>query len=84
MIMEVEMKSERPIAWLERASPEEIGEALLSVGREKAARVVAYVLSRVGPELGSKIDRMVDEIERDPGRVFAKFAIGGLNRMFGD
>lgn len=59
-------KKRRPLQWLEDASAQEIGEALLAVDRVKAAKVVAYLTSRIGPEAERIVTSVRDNLERDP------------------
>jgi len=72
------------ISWMEQASVEEIGEALLSVGHDKAMGVVGYLLSRFGPEVGPKIDAMVRRFEADPGNTLGQFVKAGLSSFLND
>ena len=78
------MKKRSVISWLEDAPAEEIGEALLAVGPQKAARVVAYLMSRFGPEMGPRIDRLVDDLARDPQRVVGGAITGAIRGIFGE
>ncbi len=59
-------KKRRPLQWIEDANPAEIGEALLAVDQVKAAQVVAYLATRIGPEANNLLQRAGAEIERDP------------------
>jgi len=59
-------KQHRPLRWLEQASAQEIGEALLAVDEVKAARVTAYLMSRAEPEIQNIVDNARSNLERDP------------------
>lgn len=59
-------EKKRPIQWLVEANPAEIGEALLAVDPIKAAKVGAYLASRIGPEVSHIVDRATSEIQRNP------------------
>jgi hypothetical protein len=75
--------NERPIRWLESASPEEIGEALFAVGDEKTVLVAAYLLSRAGPELSHRIDLLTDRCGRDPEGVAKDVVLGAFRSLLG-
>jgi hypothetical protein len=66
----------RPLQWLEVASAEEIGEALLAVDRVKAVKVSAYLASRIGPEAENLIDGIRDNLETDPIGALGNALIG--------
>ena len=77
-------RNESVIRWMEQASPEEIGDALLAVSTEKTAHVIAYLASKFGPEAGAQIDRIVERVERDPVKSLGRAALAGLGRLLGD
>jgi NADPH-dependent 7-cyano-7-deazaguanine reductase QueF len=56
----------KPIEWLEDATPEEIGEALLAVSETKALKVVVYLVSRTGYEIDALMRDATERIGRDP------------------
>ena len=76
-------RKQSPLRWLKDASPEEIGEALLSVGVDKAAEVVVYLAQRAGPEIGDALDRAMEQVQRDPARALARAGMGALNSLLG-
>lgn len=59
-------KKRRPLQWIEDATPQEIGEALLAVDQVKAVQVGAYLATRLGPEGQNILERAGAELERDP------------------
>lgn len=56
----------RPIQWIEEASPEEIGEAILAVDRLKAAAVCRYLMDRVAQELAQLSEQIEHRMKTDP------------------
>ncbi len=78
------MGKKRPIAWLDQASPEEIGEALLAVDEVKAAKVMTYLGSRLAPELERVVENARERLEHDPvgaiGGALLGLARGGQRR----
>ncbi len=74
-------KTVRPLQWLKDATPEEIGEALFAVGPDKTALVVHYLMGRMGPELGRRLEDLQSEVRSDPLGSLARFALGGLGAM---
>jgi hypothetical protein len=68
------------LRWLEEASPEEIGEALLSIGVKKATRVGVYLAQRIGPDLGEAIDVAVERARNNPGEAILNTLGGFLGR----
>jgi hypothetical protein len=68
---------------MDQAGPEEIGEALLALGLDKASLVVGYLLSRFGPEVGPRIDEAVARFQKDPTRSLARMAFRGLKEFLG-
>jgi hypothetical protein len=69
-------RKKRPLQWLSEATPAEIGEALLAVDRVKAAQVVAYLASRLGPELERIGENMRTSLEHDPLGAIGRALIG--------
>ena len=67
--MSTRRRRARPFPWLREASPEEIGEALMTVDPMKAAQIVTYIIGRTGPELASRVDAVVERTRQDPARV---------------
>lgn len=65
-------KRSKPIEWIEESSPQEIGEALLAADPSKAYAVVSYLASRIGPELGAKIQKAQEQIEENPLRAIGR------------
>ena len=76
--------SNRPVAWLEQATPAEIAEALLAVDPGKAAAVALYVTERFGAEMGDVAaqfeQHMTDRPVETLGRVLGGAMKGFLNR----
>lgn len=66
----------RPLEWIDQASPQEIGEALLASDPVKAAAVTAYLLERSGPELGQLAERVEQEVQSDPVGSLGRFLTG--------
>lgn len=75
--------SKRPLRWLDEASPEEIGEALLAVGPEKAVRVGVYLATRLGPEFAVRIDRAVEQAEANPADAVGRTLAAGFKAFLG-
>jgi hypothetical protein len=72
-----------PLRWLQEASAEEIGEALLAVGVEKAGAVVLYVGHRVGPELAQALDVALEKAQENPAETLKRVGFGALNSLLG-
>lgn len=56
----------KPIQWLEDATPEEIGEAILAVSEAKAVEVIVYLVPRIGSEFDSVMKRITERFGKDP------------------
>ena len=69
-------KKSRPIKWLEDATPQEIGEALLAVDEIKAGMVVTYLGSRIGSEVGRVVEDIKIELNKDPVGSIARGIMG--------
>jgi hypothetical protein len=80
---DVKAKAKAPafkaISWVDRAEPEEIAEAILSVGHDKAALVVRHLVLKGGSDFVSHVQSALDRLERDPVRSLVR-AIGGSVR----
>lgn len=72
----------RPLDWLSDASPEEIGEALLSIDEAKAYRVAAYLGGRIPPELARLVEGAQENISRDPVGTVGTALLSGLRGAF--
>lgn len=55
-----------PLEWLENASVQEIGEALLAVDEAKAAQVVLYLVSRAQSEAENTVREIENKIKQNP------------------
>lgn len=55
-----------PLEWLENASVQEIGEALLAVDEAKAAQVVLYLVSRAQSEAENTVREIENKIKKNP------------------
>jgi hypothetical protein len=64
--------------WLEQASPQEIGEALLAVDEQKAYEVAAYLGARLPPELARMLESAIHGLERNPVRTIGGALFAGL------
>ena len=73
----------RPIEWLNQASPAEIAEALLAVDTGKAASVALYVTERFGAEIGQAAEQFEARIAEDPAGTFGRVVGGALKGFLG-
>jgi hypothetical protein len=73
----------RPLSWIKDSTAQEIGEAILAVDTEKAVRVVAYLISVLGPEVHDRIELLRFDLQSNPGEVFAGALLGGVRSLLG-
>jgi len=66
----------KPLRWIEEASPQEIGEALLAVDTVKSYKVAAYLAKRMGPESEGLIARAKKGFSEDPLGAIGRALIG--------
>lgn len=74
------MSSRKPLKWLENATPQEIGEAILAVGHDKGIKVVTYIVGRIGPEALNLAELARDNLEQDPLGAISGALIGLTGR----
>ena len=73
--------NQRPIGWIEEASPAEIAEAILAVDIGKAAAVAMYITDRIGAEIGEIATRFESQMNTNPAGTISKM-LGGALRGF--
>lgn len=71
----------RPLKWIREATPEEISEAIIACGIEKAAHVSAILLSRCSTELGERMEGIIRSHAKDPRDTARRFLAGGLRSL---
>lgn len=65
-------KGVSPNQWMAKATPAQIGDAILACGPEKTAQVMAYLIQQAGPEVRRRLDQLADEFENRPGAIFGR------------
>lgn len=71
-------RKNRPLAWIDESSPEEIAEALLSVDERKAYEVTVYLMQRLPPELARMAEVAVERVKRNPVKALMSGLMGAL------
>jgi NADPH-dependent 7-cyano-7-deazaguanine reductase QueF len=72
---------DRPLKWFREASPEEIGEMILSLPGDQYVEVMLYVAQHSGSEIKRRLERAKSKADSNPARTLVKGLTGFISAL---